>query len=97
VKKWRVSIRARADADLRQARDWYEQQRPGLGDEFLISVADVMLRLEREPKQTAFYYRDFRRLITGRFPYKVFYRVEGNLVIVFRVLHAGRDHARELK
>jgi plasmid stabilization system protein ParE len=34
---------------------------------------------------------------TRRFPYKPFYRIEGDAVIVFRILHAARDHTRQLE
>ena len=94
---WRVSIRPAAESDLRQARDWYEEQRAGLGEEFLLSIADAMIRLEESPERVPAYYRDFRRLLTERFPYKIFYRIEKDAVIVFRVLHVARDHVRELK
>ena len=94
---WQVTIRSAAHADLRDARDWYEGRREGLGDEFLLVVADAMLALEETPERQPIYYRDFRRLLTDRFPYKIFYRVEGEAVIVFRVLHGARDHTRELE
>ena len=94
---WHVSIRADAEADLREAQEWYERQRPGLGGEFLISVADALTRLEAAPERFPIYYRGFRRVLTERFPYKVFYRIHGDAVIVFRILHAARDHARQLK
>jgi len=84
-------------ADLRDARDWYERQRPGLGDEFHLSVADALTHLEESPERFPIYYRGFRRLLTERFPYKVFFRIQGDAVIVFRILHAARNHARELK
>jgi plasmid stabilization system protein ParE len=67
-----------------------------LGDEFLLAVADVLKQLEESPQRWPVYYRDFRRLMTDRFPYKVFYRVEADRVIVFRVLHAAREHAKAL-
>jgi toxin ParE1/3/4 len=95
--KWRVSIRPAADSDLREARNWYEQRRKGLGDEFLLSIADAMMHLEESPERVPIYYRDFRRLLTDRFPYKIFYRIQKDAVIVFRFLHAARDHVRELK
>jgi plasmid stabilization system protein ParE len=94
---WRVSIRPAARIDLDKARDWYERQRPGLGDEFLASVADAFTRMEEAPEQFPFYHRDFRRVLTDRFPYKVFFRIEGNAVIVFRILHAARDHTWRLR
>jgi plasmid stabilization system protein ParE len=82
--------------DLVEAREWYEAQRAGLGDEFLASVADAFTRLEESPEQFPVYYRDFRRVLMNRFPYKVFFRIEGDLVIVFRVLHAAREHTWRL-
>ncbi|HVM50310.1 MAG TPA: type II toxin-antitoxin system RelE/ParE family toxin [Candidatus Acidoferrum sp.] len=94
---WRVSIRAAAEADLRQAQEWYEGQSPGLGGEFLLCVADALTRLEQSPERFPLYYRGFRRVLTQRFPYKLFYRIEGDAVIVFRILHAARDHTRQLE
>jgi plasmid stabilization system protein ParE len=32
-----------------------------------------------------------------RFPYKLFYRLEHERVIVFRILHARRDHPQFLR
>jgi hypothetical protein len=57
---------------LRAARDWYDRAREGLGNEFLLAVADAMLALEEGPERQPIYYRDFRRVLTDRFPYKIF-------------------------
>jgi toxin ParE1/3/4 len=91
-----VIIRPNAEADLREAFSWYESQRAGLGDELLIEVRAAMLLLENDPERRPLYYRGFRRLITRRFPYKIFYRLENERVIVFRILHAKREHRRKL-
>jgi plasmid stabilization system protein ParE len=93
---WRVIIRPNAEADLQEARSWYESQRAGLGDELLAEIRRTVQLLESDPEHRPFYYRDFRRLLTRRFPYKLFYRVEGDRVIIFRILHAKRKHQREL-
>lgn len=93
---WKVTIRRRARADLRESRDWYDRQRSGLGSEFLLAVADAMVVLEQAPERHPVYYRDFRRVLTGRFPYAIYYRVEGDEVLVYRVLHGARNHASEL-
>lgn len=91
-----VSLRVSAMTDLRDARDWYERNRPGLGDEFHLCVADALTQLEESPESFPIYYRGFRRLLMERFPYKVFYRIEDDSVIVFRILHAARDASRQL-
>jgi hypothetical protein len=35
-------------------------------------------------------------LMVTRFTYKLFYRIDGSRVIVFRMLHVKRDHRRLL-
>ena len=93
---WRVIIRPNAEADARAARLWYESQRTGLGEELLEEIRRAVRVLEEHPERRPIYYRGFRRLLTRRFPYKLFYRIEGDRVIVFRILHAKRDHPRQL-
>ena len=94
--KWRVFIRPRAEEDLRQARQWYEQQRAGLGDELMAAIRLGLRSLQENPASRPLYYREFRRLLTRRFPYKIFYIIERDRVIVFRILHAKQDHPRRL-
>lgn len=91
-----VSIRAAARADLQEARDWYEERLSGLGKEFLAAIAETFLRLEANPEGFPVYYRGFRRILTRRFPYKLFFRIEGDAIIVFRILHGAQDHRRRL-
>ena len=83
--------------DILQASHWYESQRPGLGEEFLHEVQCALDLLKVEPSRRPVYHKDFRRLITHRFPYKIFYRLEEGEVIVFRILHASRKHQQLLK
>ncbi len=93
---WLLLVRPRAEQDLARARDWYDRQVPGLGEDFLDEVAKVMDLLATDPERPSVYYRGFRRVILRRFPYKVFYRIESGRVVVFRVLHGQRDHPRWL-
>jgi plasmid stabilization system protein ParE len=84
---WRVFLRPKAEADLSKAARWYESQRQHLGGQFLEEMNNAI-----SPERYPLYYRRFRRMTTHRFPYKIFYRIEGADVIVFRVLHVKRDH-----
>ncbi len=95
--KWRVHIRPRAEEDLREARLWYEERREGLGDEMVAAVRRAIRSLEDEPARRPLHYREFRRLLIRRFPYKIFYLVERDRVVVFRVLHGKQDHPRRLR
>lgn len=95
--KWRVVIRPRAETDLSQARDWYENEHAGLGIEFLVEIANVIANLVQDPERRPDYYRGFRRVLIPRFPYKLFYRLQDDRVVVFRVLHAHRNHPQLLR
>ena len=90
--KWLLLVRPEAERDLAAARDWYDEKRPGLGDTFLDEVADAINGLALNPQLLRLFYRNFRRLLLRRFPYKVFYRVIGDRVVIFRVIHSKQDH-----
>lgn len=94
---WRVKLHPTAEADIEAACKWYDEQRPELGAEFLACVCESLVSLEENPLRHAVYYRGLRRLLTRRFPYKLFYLVEGTDVHVLRVLHGHRDHRRALR
>jgi hypothetical protein len=47
--KWPVLVRRKAVIDLREARLWYESQRPGLGDELEQIARRAIQVLEDDP------------------------------------------------
>ena len=89
-------LRPAAEQDLAAARDWYDRKSSGLGDRFLDAVALALRELEDAPEIHRLYYRAFRRVLLRRFPYKIFYQVVGNRIVIFRVLHAKQEHRRKI-
>ena len=87
-----IIIRPGAEADLQNAKRYYDQQRSGLGNELVECVREAIVYLEENAERRPVCHRDFRRVLTRRFPYKIFYTIEGDRVIVFRVLHMKRNH-----
>lgn len=87
---WRVSIRNRAEVDISQALDWYDRIDRHLGGRFLDEIADAVNKLESDPHHQQIYYGNFRRLLLTKFPYKLFYQIIDERVVVFRVLHASQ-------
>lgn len=92
--KWQVTLRSRALLELMEARSWYESKLPGLGELFFREVDKTFKKLENNPELFSLYYRGFRRVMMHRFPYKFFFRINKNRVVVFRILHAKRDHLK---
>ena len=64
--KWRLVIRPRAETDLREARDWYENQRAGLGMEFVADIDATIQVLTRDPQRHAVHSRGCRRVLARR-------------------------------
>ena len=93
---WTLSVLEAAERDLSSACEWYNARSPGLGDEFLDQISTAMKDLSVQPLRQPLYFGNFRRIILRRFPYKVFYQVIGEKVVVFRVLHARQDHHKRI-
>ena len=70
--------------------DWYEERRVGLGHEFLAEIKAVFTKIQEDPQRHAVMYRNVRRALARRFPYKVFYSVEVDKAEVIGVVHAKR-------
>jgi len=89
-----VYIRPEAEQDLQEAASWYENQLAGLGNEFL---DEIMITLERVAELPSLYpaiHRNTQRALTHRFPFGIYYRIEGDQVIVVAVMHASQNPIR---
>jgi hypothetical protein len=53
---WRVIVRPKAEADLREAAHWYESRRPHLGSQFLDEISEALHLLEITPERQPFYF-----------------------------------------
>lgn len=88
----RVVVRPAAAADIEDAYQWYELQRPGLGDEFLAALRSTRDRILERPEAFPVLHRDTRRaFIPRRFPYGLLYRIYDDTIIVVACMHAKRD------
>jgi len=94
----RLVIRAEAEADISDAALWYESQQKGLGEQFLRQVRATIDRAVANPRQYRRLRRrpEVRRVLTRRFPYRVFFILTEDAIVVFRVLHGAR-HDRHWK
>jgi len=90
---WRLVLRRRAVRDVTQARDWYEAQRVGLGETFLVEFERVLAVLEEHPLRFPILHASVRRAMTRRFPYAILFRLRDEQVVVLSVSHHARDPA----
>ena len=86
-----LELRPEAEADALEAYRWYNELLPGLGEEFLAEIDRALEIIRANPEATRKLHREFRRVLTRRFPYAVFYAVRVDRIVVFAVLHTARD------
>ena len=87
-------FRPAAAADIEHAYNWYESQRPGLGDEFMVAVNSAVESISENPLGYPVIHRQTRRLLLSRFPYGVYFRLIDNHPIVIACMHGSRDPIR---
>lgn len=80
-----------AREDVRAARRWYEGRLAGLGAAFLRSLEVCIAQIERTPEIWPCVDGGTRRGRLRRFPYVVYYEVQGDDILVLAVWHGRRD------
>ena len=86
-----IRLLPEAKDEFDAAADWYEQQKAGLGADFVARIREVLDRIAANPRMHAVVYQDVRKAVVRRFPYVVLYREEAGEVIVVSVFHTARD------
>jgi len=81
--------------ELRAAKDWYDNERPGLGDDLLTEVETIIDHIVRWPGLAPVLTipgstRQVRRAAVRRFPFGIVYVVIDNALWVVAVAHDRR-------
>jgi len=79
-----------AEQELHDAYQWYEDQMPGLGHEFLAGMNEAVHRIVSWPEAHAIIKGPLRRCLVRRFPYGLIYGIDGEVVVITAVAHLHR-------
>jgi plasmid stabilization system protein ParE len=85
-------VRPEAEEDILKAALWYESREPGLGLEVTAEIRAALNRVAQSPLAYLRLRRQphVRRTLVRRFPYRAFYIVREDAIVVFAVIHAAR-------
>jgi plasmid stabilization system protein ParE len=86
-----IFLDSRAEEDLDIAAQWYAEQRTELSLEFLDAVDAVFEFIAQFPQAGREVSDGIRRVLTKKFPFCIYYKVDDGQVIVFAVLHFRRS------
>lgn len=88
-----IVYQRRASSDIRAAFRWYEDQRSGLGEEFLAAIKEAEGQIVNFPYSAPVVHRTTRRVLLHRFPYGLYFRLDKATIVVVACYHGRRDPA----
>ena len=91
--KREFTIQPEAEAEANEAFNWYEDQQPGLGNEFYRELTRCFEFIAEQPLLSRVAYRGLRKRKLDRFPYLIVYQVTEDELSVVSVFHGSRNPA----
>ena len=79
-----------ASNELREAFEWYESQKDGLGFRFVNDVELAIKRIQNFSYSNAIIAKEYRRAILPIFPYGIFYKVKADVIEIYAIAHLHR-------
>jgi toxin ParE1/3/4 len=89
-------FRPAAVEDVVEAAVWYEAHAPGLGERLIDEILRATQRAQDNPELFRIVHSkgNVRRVLTNRFPYRIFFSVVADTLYVHAVLHGARHDRR---
>ncbi len=82
-----------AEEDIKTAYEWYEEQRPHLGNIFVSEIDSKLREIEERPDLHMEAMGNVRRALCKKFPYSIYFIHENKNIVVIAVLHQRRNPA----
>ena len=91
---YNVIIQPQAELELDDAYNYYDEQKIGLGFDFLEQFVDVLEILENNPFLFQKIDGEKRRAFIRKFDYNVIFVIKGNEVFILAIMHGSRSPKR---
>lgn len=90
--KYNLVVSEMAYKDAIVIFDWYEEKLRGLGDRFIRELEVAKNDLLNNPLAFAKWNKSIRRMVMRRFPYKLFYKIYDDKIVILAIIHARRSN-----
>lgn len=85
-----IKFAKEASDEFRHSVEWYETAAKGLGLRFTDEIDSAIERIRLNPELYQIIIKSIRRIQVNRFPYSIFYKIEGDVLIILRIFHNKR-------
>lgn len=86
-----IILKPGAEEDIDGIFKWYEEQREGLGYEFILSTDQCINTIQSNPSFAFNVTDSVRRAVIPRFPYNVYYTIGNESIFIHVIMHQFRD------
>jgi hypothetical protein len=90
--KYELIVSELAEEEIKASKDFYNEQKAGLGNEFLTELEKIIERITKTPKQfPKIKNKQVRKAHLARFPFSVLFATKGLIINVLAVFHYSRN------
>lgn len=88
-----ILLQREAQIDLDEIFVWYEEQKTGLGFDFITEFESTLNKISRNPYYASLVHMDARSASLKRFPYEIIYRINeaSQAVRIIALIHHRRN------
>lgn len=90
----KIRLSSLAERQLLEGYRFYENRSEGLGDYFLDSIMSDVDSLRVHAGVHAVFFGEYHRLLAKRFPYAIYYLIEGKEIRVYAIFDNRRNPGR---
>ena len=80
-----------AQQEFNEAKQFYEIEQTGLGIRFEKEIKNSLLRIKQYPSAWPIEHGDVRHYLIHKFPYKILYSIQKNIILVLAFAHQHRE------
>lgn len=85
-----LKISQLAFLEIEDAKEFYNLQKPTLGDTFKNDVKKSIESIKKFPNLYPNITNDLKRTVLHRFPYSIFYAITDNTILILSIAHQHR-------
>lgn len=93
------TISSRAQKEISESWNWYEERQQGLGDRFVKEVIYRITEIEQHPERYPSRFKSYKETLIDTFPYLIIYRVNKSkkLIRIVSVFHTSLSPRKKYK
>lgn len=88
---YELEIKEEAFLDIKDAYDYYEFRKKGLGIRFINTLEIYLERVQKYPYHYQIKRKPYREAHVKDFPFIIIYEIENNSIIVYSVFNTSRN------